>query len=500
MLASNRLRAWSLAVVAAMGCNAVLGIREGKRRDDGQSSPALECRAPEGKPSGALSWAKRSESIDCGATGVALGANGTVYVVGTFSEQFRFGNTVKVGKPNPDSADLFVAGLAQGDGAASWANAFVGQGQVEALDIAVDAKSGSFAVTGTFENELPFEEAGTLKSAAPNDYDIYLAYLDGGGVPKWAKRYGGTGDQRGMAVAIDPSGNIVIAASGVGVLSFGKKTLGQMDAQAVYLAKLDSEGNEIWSRWYPTNLRDEELGLAIDSHGGVLLVGGAGTPLENTTNQGGADVFALRFDASGNFTWGKMFGNGPVDLADQWALAATFDCAGDVILTGGFQAGLVLGQHKLTSVGAGDESDVFVAKLRGSDGEPIWAKAFGDAGKQFGNSVATDRYGNVVIAGHAADTSESKGLSFGGAKLPPSGSDSGSWEDDFWIAKLDASGAHSWSKRMSDRRIQRGKVALLSDGTVFAAGMFHTSIVFDGSANGSLSSSELDFFVARFAP
>ena len=47
----------------------------------------------------------------------------------------------------------------------------------------------------------------------------------------------------------------------------------------------------------------------------------------------------------------------------------------------------------------GGTSDVFVAKFKGSDGTPGWARSFGDLNDQVAWTIATDSSANIIFGG-----------------------------------------------------------------------------------------------------
>ncbi|MCC6551718.1 MAG: hypothetical protein IT372_01690, partial [Polyangiaceae bacterium] len=152
---------------------------------------------------------------------------------------------------------------------------------------------------------------------------------------------------------------------------------------------------------------------------------------------GGDDAFVARIDAGGQSTWWKTFGS----PGNQRAAAVATDGSSTILVIGSFEGAIDLGGGPLQSAG-GD--DLFVAKLDGS-GNHVWSKRFGGAGDQRGASVALDGAGNAFIAGHFAGS-----LDLGGGALQSAGG------DDLFVAKLDGSGNHVWSKRFGDAADQSG--------------------------------------------
>jgi hypothetical protein len=125
-------------------------------------------------------------------------------------------------------------------------------------------------------------------------------------------------------------------------------------------------------------------------------------------------------------------------------------------------------------------------------GALLWAKRFGDVGDQHVNGIAADAAGNVLVAGTFSGS-----IDFGGGPLVSVGASSG--PTDVFVAKLDPSGAHLWSKRAGDPKAQSARaIAVDGAGNVLLTGTFAGTIDFGGGALASAGG--LDVFVAKLAP
>jgi hypothetical protein len=180
----------------------------------------------------------------------------------------------------------------------------------------------------------------------------------------------------------------------------------------------------------------------------------------------------------GSLLWAKGFG----DAGDQLGTSIATDGIGNVLFTGSFTGSVDFGTGPLNSAG-GD--DIFVAKLD-TNGFPLWSRSFGGTGNQDGASLAVDSFGNVFVTG-----SFSESVDFGDGELKSMGS------NDIFIAKLDASGNHLWSKRFGDMDDQDGvSVAVDSAGNVLVIGYFWGSVDLGGGSLTSAGSG--DIVVAKF--
>ncbi|MCC6556883.1 MAG: hypothetical protein IT372_28345, partial [Polyangiaceae bacterium] len=144
---------------------------------------------------------------------------------------------------------------------------------------------------------------------------------------------------------------------------------------------------------------------------------------------GGDDAFLTL--TNGSPVWTKTFGS----QGNQRATAVATDGSNEIVVIGYFEGSIDLGGGALQSAG-GD--DIFVARFDWF-GHHVWSKRFGGAGDQRGASVALDGAGNAFLAGYFAGS-----LDLGGGGLQSAGG------DDLFVAKLDGSGNHVWSKRFGD--------------------------------------------------
>jgi hypothetical protein len=216
----------------------------------------------------------------------------------------------------------------------------------------------------------------------------------------WAKTIGGTGSDAGTGVAVDGSGNVFVtgqfdvSASGV---DFGGGALFSAGAKDVFLVKYASSGAYVWSKRFGGSGFDLGGPVAVDGSGNVIVAGTfdgtidfGGGPL---TTAGGRDIFVAKFSATGTYLWAKRFGG----TSDDWVRGIAVDGAGNVVLTGQFLNTISFGGPTLTSAGF---EDIFLAKLSGSDGSHVWSKRFGSSSTtDAGYGVAVDGTGNVAITG-----------------------------------------------------------------------------------------------------
>ncbi|MCK6692396.1 MAG: SBBP repeat-containing protein, partial [Thermoanaerobaculia bacterium] len=116
--------------------------------------------------------------------------------------------------------------------------------------VAIDAL-GNICVTGWFWGNADFDpgqEVSALLSAGGSD--VFVVKLDSNGNFRWAKKMGGSGDDEGNSIAVDPLNNDICVAS------------------ETFVTKLDTDGEEKWTT------ATGGLCMATDASGNIYVSGG----------------------------------------------------------------------------------------------------------------------------------------------------------------------------------------------------------------------------------
>jgi hypothetical protein len=223
--------------------------------------------------------------------------------------------------------------------------------------------------------------AGSLGGPNAGMYDAFVARYDSEGNQVWIKQFGTYWDEYSRALTSDGAGGVFVIGGTEGPL--GGLYVGQLD---VFVAHYDSAGNPTWIKQFGTKGWDEPYGSAPDGAGGVYVVGNTGGNLGGP-NVGEYDVFVARYDAAGNESWIEQFGSADYDFGT----AAASDGAGGVFVGGG-TAGDLGGPF----VGWG--SDPYLARL-GPSGDVMWIKQFGTDAGDSATALSPNGVGGAIMAG-----------------------------------------------------------------------------------------------------
>jgi hypothetical protein len=223
----------------------------------------------------------------------------------------------------------------------------------------VNPRTGDVAFVGYFAGTLDF---GGQKLVSLGNGDVFVSKFDASGKFIWAKRFGDAADQRTTNVVFDANNDIIVLGEFGGTINFGSAAdLASLGATDVFVAKLDTDGNHVWSKGFGGSLVESGKGLALDGCGNVLIIGDVASTINfggaTLTSAGGIDFFVAKLDPAGGHVWSHIFG----DDKDQHG-AGIAAGPGDAVFVAGYYAGTVdfVGVPKLSSVG---NFDIFVARL-----------------------------------------------------------------------------------------------------------------------------------------
>jgi len=431
---------------------------------------------------------------------VAADAASNVYATGGFQ------GTVDV---DPGAAQTLLASAGSYDGylvksapsgAVLWARSFGGTSSDITHGVAL-AADGGVLVTGEFSGTAT---VGTTVLTSAGSADIFLAKWDADGNFLWAQSVGGTGYDRGDALAVGPDGSIAITGWYNGTVDFdpgaGVTNFTSSGGDDIFVCKFNAAGGFLWAQAVGGIGADHGKSVAFGPDGSVSVAGyfsdtvdfdpGAGSV--SYTSAGGTDAFVAQFDTAGSLAWANAFGGANSDVAYGVNVASD----GSVFSTGYFVGTVDFNPGSDTSnlISAGG-SDVFVSKLT-SAGAYGWARRIGGASSDFGYGIELESDGSLYLSGQFQDTVDFDPGS-GTFNVTSAGM------RDAYIAQLDFSGNFIAAQAVGgtgDEYVY--DVALAPDGGVYAAGEFSGTADFDPSADvfSLTSAGGLDAFVVRLNP
>jgi len=307
-----------------------------------------------------------------GAAGLAVDPSGNVYVTGRSAGS---GGDFDMATVSYDPGGNQVSAVRHNGSAG---------GPDEGVGITVDELYDVY-VTGFSEN-------------TGSGYDVTTIKYDSTANVIWTALYNspGNGIDRAVALALDPSGNLVVT--------------GETEGDGNITIKYDPAGTELWAAPYADP--GSTAALALDGAGNVYVTG------ISDAGASGSDYAAVKYDPDGNRIWTAQY-DGPDSLDDE-AAAVAVDSAGNVVVTG-------------TSEGAGAEMQDFATVKYDAGGNLLWAAPYNGlvSGYDKPASLCVDAQRNVYVTGRSEDNVT--GPDYATIKYGPDGSE-------LWTARFTGPG------------------------------------------------------------
>jgi hypothetical protein len=358
--------------------------------------------------------------------------------------------------------------------------------------ITTDA-SGNIYVTGRFQGTTDF--GGT--SLSPLGIDIFVAKYNSAGTLQWVRQAGGAGAfNYGYGIAVDGSGNVFITGYIAAATDFSGTTLTPVGNNDVYVAKYNSTGTFQWAvNSGASGKYTIGRGIAIDASGNAVIAGEfqgsvnfGGTTL---TAIGNKDIFVASYNNTGTLLWAKQ---GGTSGRSNFASSIAADGLGNIFVTGEFFGTANLAGTSVTATG---DPDMFIANFNTS-GVLQWVRHAGHPSIQNpgftttyptrGIAIAADGNGNLLVAGKFVGVTD-----FGGTSLTP-----GTNTDDVFIAKYNNLGNLSWVKQMGMLSTHNFVYAISGDasGNCYVTGSFGESADFSGTTYTAIG--KRDVYISKY--
>ena len=196
-------------------------------------------------------------------------------------------------------------------------------------------------------------------------------------------------------MAIDNSGNVIIAGGYTGTLAFsGFPVVSDTSLALLYVAKLDSTTGAVSAAaTWGTAGRTDAYALTVDAQNNIIVAGSLGGNIDfgggiAISDLGLTDAFVLKLTSALAPVWAKSFGDA---LYDQTAKAVGVASNGDVIVGGSFKGSMTLAPLPTITSASTTALDAWDAHLASADGSASCAHGLGDA-------AGAQAVGNLTVA------------------------------------------------------------------------------------------------------
>jgi hypothetical protein len=236
---------------------------------------------------------------------------------------------------------------------------------------------------------------GTAYHHNPGILDFCLLKTNSQGDQLWSRYYGNIKNDYGNSVQQTADGGYIIA----GIITIPSAEGYHQD---FYLVKTDSQGDALWTRTYGGSSNDGANSVQQTADGGYIMAGGT-----SSFGAGRGDFYLVKTDSLGDTLWTRTYGGSDDDGASS--VQQTAD--------GGY---IVAGSTSSFGVGG----DFYLVKTN-SSGYTLWTRTYGGSAGDRANSVQQTADGGYIVAGSTS--------SFGAA-------------GDFYLVKTDSSGDTLWTR------------------------------------------------------
>ncbi|WP_438004608.1 hypothetical protein WME89_38430 [Sorangium sp. So ce321] len=326
---------------------------------------------------GALVWGRRY-----GGPGFEYGARIGVLGDGSLVNAGVYVDSLDVGTgpiPGAGLSDIYVM---QTDplGNPRWVRTFGDPEHQDVGDMAVDTED-NVVLVGSFEGTVDF---GTGPHTSVGAQDAFVVELDRSGNTVWSRIFGSDASDGVTAVSVDPEDKVVFIGNTSAGIDLGG---GPLAPSRAYVAKLDTAGNHVWSRLLgdgSTYLQD----IDADRAGNLIVTGSTPTTIDlgagPLVNEGWGAAFIAKLDPEGNAVWSRSF---TTSLSFTVIGSVAADGQGNVIASGVLVSDVANSSIDFdgTPFSSGDirvsySARTFLAKFDAADGHVLWVKGFDTAG------------------------------------------------------------------------------------------------------------------------
>ncbi len=305
--------------------------------------------------------------------------------------------------------------------------------------VSVGGSYNDDAYSGCLTSDGGYAILGATFSYGAGGYDVYLLKLDSLGDTLWSKTFGGSEADYGYDIQETVDGGLILVGATQSQGAGGKD---------VYLAKTDSVGTMLWTRTFGGASDDDGRSVRQTDDGGYVVAG-----TTQSYGPGLTDLYLIKTNANGDTLWTRAYGS----VSGETGSAVRITPDGGYIAVG-------------TTGGFGSGYSSLYAVRTDADGDSVWADAFGGDKADMGYSVAIVPDSGFVFVGATA--------SFGAGY------------SDMYIVKTTHDGTFQWDRSFGGSGEERGySIQACPDSGYIVAGFTQ-----------SFGAGQHDMFVVRTDP
>jgi hypothetical protein len=288
------------------------------------------------------------------------------------------------------------------------------------------------------------------------NYDFWVVRLKADRTIAWQKSYGGSGNDLAYSIAVLADGGCVVAGYSNSTNGDVHNNHGDYD---FWIVRLNTGGDTLWTKSYGGTGADHGKSILPVSDGFLVLgYTNSSSSGDVGSTRGSNDLWLVKLDANGNLIRTTSMGGSSIDFG--LSIAASAD--------GGYlMAGRTLSNNGDITGNHGDY-DYWIVKLNAA-GNVVFNKTLGGSSTDVANSIIATPDGGAVVCGYSGSTDGDVTGNHG--------------MDDFWMVKLNATGAIVWQKTLGGAYNDRGTAMAAAPGGGYIATGYSVSA--DGDVTGN---------------
>jgi hypothetical protein len=319
---------------------------------------------------------------------------GYIYlIVQSRTQNFYFGTDTISGNAN---GDYYIFKI-DPSGNLIWARSIIEEldGSINELTFSGDGRR--IFVCGTLTSDTLVLNNDTLTSNV--SFNAMTIMLDTSANIIWARNV--IGISHGLVLFSDITNHVYFSGSYSDTIIIGQDTLPGSGVGNSFIMKYDSSGNQIWANRFNTSNNTYIAQIKQNVYGDLYLCGTSSSDTlvinqDTLMNRGHSDIFIAKIDSSGNEHWGKIIGSNQYENLG----GIVFDSDGNIYLGGSFSGSSInIGSTVLINYNDEDFFPDILLALFDSTGANIWAM---NAGGEYGESIVPLKIynGKLITAGN----------------------------------------------------------------------------------------------------
>ncbi len=347
-----------------------------------------------------------------------------------------------------------------------WENTIGGNSSDYATSVAQTVDGGY--ILGGFSSS-PISGDKTEAWLGYADYWVIKLYADG--TIQWQNNIGGFAYDEFKNIEQTADGGYIVGGFSNSAIG-GEKTEANIGSYDFWILKLDAAGTIVWQNTIGGNGDDQLSQFHQTTDGGYIIGGYSKSGISGDKSEatiGNYDYWIVKLNSSGTIVWQNTIGGGGIDRL--YSIDETSD--GGFIL-GGTSSSVISGDKTEPKIG---ENDYWVIKIN-SVGNIVWQNVIGGTMDDQLRAIEQTADGGYIVGGYS-----NSGIS--GDKTEPALDNEIPYTSDYWIIKLNSSGAITWQNTIGGYGDDIfNDIHQTSDGSYILGGHSNSRIGSDKIENG----------------